>query len=102
MRSSFRRAVLNSPHCQLHGGGARRHPHPLTDVPHAGRQAPAQLSAIGKKTGSTHTNRSPINPVPFTWGGVPPWNARLTLRDCTNFLRGRLRATVRFSDLALF
>ena len=65
MRSSFRRAMLNSPDCQLHGGGARRHPHPITDVTHAGRQAPAQLSATGKKTGSTHTNRSPINPVHF-------------------------------------
>ncbi len=67
MRSGFARSALNSPPCQIRGGGARRRPHPCVDVPRAGRQAPARLSTrADKNSGLTHTNRSPINPVHFT------------------------------------
>jgi site-specific DNA recombinase len=65
MRSSFKRSVLDSAPCQSLGGGARRHPRPSIDVPCAGRQAPARLSSTVDRIKSTHTNRSPINPVHF-------------------------------------
>jgi hypothetical protein len=65
MRSSFKRSMLDSAQCQRLGGGARRHPRPSLDVPCAGRQAPAQLSSPVDSIKSTHTNRSPINPVHF-------------------------------------
>ena len=78
MKSSFTRPVLNSPHCQLRGGGARRHPHPRIDVPRASRQAPALLSSTTDKNArSTHTNHSPIFPVHFTDELLTPLDAAL-------------------------
>jgi hypothetical protein len=76
MRSSFRRSALHSPACQHRCGGARRHPHPSIDVPRAGRQAPAPLSSTVDTVRSTHTNRSPINPVHFTSRGCTAGRAR--------------------------
>jgi hypothetical protein len=68
MRSSFPRSTLNTPSSHTSRGGARRHLHPNLDVPRVGRRAPARLSTTVTKTESTHTNRSPINPVHFTRG----------------------------------
>ena len=73
MRSSFRRSTLNAPSWPDSRGGARRHPRPRIDVPRAGRRAPAWLSMTVDRTGSTHTNRSPINPVHFTYGYATLW-----------------------------
>jgi hypothetical protein len=69
MRSSFGRSPLNATPSSDSRGGARRHPRPTIDVPRAGRRAPARLSTTVDKTGLTHTNRSPINPVHFTVSG---------------------------------
>jgi hypothetical protein len=65
VRSSWHPIALEQ-HSALIRWGARRHPRPHIDVPRAGRRAPARLSTTVEKTGLTHTNRSPINPVHFT------------------------------------
>ena len=92
MRSSFAPSALNSPPCQIQGGGARRHPRPRIEVPRVGRQAPAWLSTTTDKGGeSTHTNRSPINPVHFM--AVPPPPARvLSVRGKLSRIHVAIRA----------
>ena len=82
MRSSFAPSALNSPPCQIQGGGARRHPHPRIEVPRVGRQAPAWLSATTDKGGElTHTNRSPINPVHFRPPTLPRRRRQVPTRN---------------------